>query len=216
MQSTLTPQETDPHDIFLIEPDVVLAARADHALPDPVHDALSRLAHRAAHTTPDLSVGVSGASARTATAPTPTVDTTFRATAVGTPTKLPGQRSAFAKWVRNTSIAFLFALCSAIAAQTWRHHSDTIKPMIAGWMPPFVLALISPAATPAPAEQPDAAPVQAATADQAAPTPPAQSPDAATPAPAGAAESTPSAPSPSVQSMAHDMAAMSQQIDQLK
>src|ERR1700722_16948047 len=178
MQSTLTPQETDPHDTFLIEPDVVLAARADHALPDPVHDALSRLAHRAAHTTPDLSVGVSGASARTATAPTPTVDTTFRATAVGTPTKLPGQRSAFAKWVRNTSIAFLFALCSAIAAQTWRHHSDTIKPMIASWMPPFVLALISPAATPAPAEPPDAAPIQAATADQAAPTPPAQPPDA--------------------------------------
>ena len=217
MQSTLTPQETDPHDTFLIEPDVVLAARADHALPDPVHDALSRLAHRAAHTTPGVSVEVPGASARIATAPTPTVDTTFRATAVGTPTKLPGQRSAFAKWVRNTSIAFLFALCSAIAAQTWRHHSDTIKPMIASWMPPFVLALISPAATPAPAEQPDAAPVQAATADQAAPTPPAQSPDAATPAPAAAAaESTPSAPSPSVQSMAHDMAAMSQQIDQLK
>jgi hypothetical protein len=216
MQSTLTPQETDPHDTFLIEPDVVLAARADQALPDPVHDALSRLAHRAAHTTPDVSVGVPGASAGIATAPTPTVDTTFRATAVGTPTKLPGQRSAFAKWARNTSVAFLFALCSAIAAQTWRHHSDTIKPMIASWMPPFVLALISPAATPAPAEQPDAAPVQAATADQAAPVPPAQAPDVAAPAPAAAAAAAESTPSPSVQSMARDMAAMSQQIDQLK
>src|ERR1700740_1952063 len=102
MQSTLTPQETDPHDIFLIEPDVVRAARNDHPLPDPVQDALSRLAHRAAHTTPSGSVGVPDASARIAAAPTPTVDTTFRAAAVGTHMRLPGQRSAFAKWAKNT------------------------------------------------------------------------------------------------------------------
>jgi hypothetical protein len=206
MQSTLTPQETDPHDTFLIEPDVVLAARADHALSDPVHDALSRLAHRATLTTPAVSVGASSAAAGSSP-PIPTVDTTFRAAAVGAPTKAPGQRSAFARWAKNTSIAFLFALCSAIAAQTWRHHSDTIKQMAANWMPPFVLALTSPAATAAPAEQPDAAPVQAATAEQAAPAPPAQSADAA---------ATESAPAPSVQSMARDMATMNQQIDQLK
>ena len=224
MQSTLTPQETDPHDAFLIEPDVVLAARRDQALPDPVQDALSRLAHRAAHVTPSVSVGAPSASAGTPTAPIPTVDTTFRAAAVGPAAKLPGQRSAFAKWAKTTSIAFLFALCSAIAAQTWRHHSDAAKQMIASWMPPFVLALAlpsstspsSPAETPAPAEQqPDAAPVQAATADQAAPAPPAPPPDTAAPAPA-AAESTPSAQSPSVQSMARDLATMSQQIELLK
>jgi hypothetical protein len=214
MQSTLTPQETDPHDNFLIEPDVVLASRADHALPDPVHDALSRLALRAAHASPGVSVGEPGASARSATASTLTVDTTFRAAAGGT--KLPGQRSRFAKWAKNTSIAFLFALCSAIAAQTWRHHSDTIKQMIADRMPPSVLALMSPAAPPAPSEQPDAAPVQAATADQAAPAQPAPPPaTAAAPAAAtAAADLTPSAPS--VQSMARDMATMSQQIEQLK
>ena len=65
MQSTLTVHETDPHDIFVIEPDVVLAARPDASRPDapradavradaprtddasvdPVHEALSRLAH---------------------------------------------------------------------------------------------------------------------------------------------------------------------------
>ena len=33
MQSTLTPQETDPHDVFVIEPDVVLAARQGLARP---------------------------------------------------------------------------------------------------------------------------------------------------------------------------------------
>src|ERR1700743_1084318 len=118
MQSTLTPQETDPHDTFLIEPDVVLAARADHAPPDPVlHDALSRLAHRAA-SAPGVSVDAPRAPVESATAPIPTVDTTFRAAAVGTSAKPPGQRSAFARWAKNTSIAFLFALCSAIAAQT--------------------------------------------------------------------------------------------------
>jgi TolA-binding protein len=221
MQSTLTPQETDPHDTFLIEPDVVLATRgADHALPDPVHDALSRLAHRAAQATPGVSVGAPRAAAGSAAAAIPTVDTTFRAAAVGASTKLPGQRSAFARWAKNAFIAFLFALCSAIAAQTWRHHSDTIKQMVASRMPPFVLALMSPAATPAPAEQPDAAPVETATAvDQAPPAQPSPSPDAVAPAPAPTAattESTPAAPSPSVQSMASDIAAMSQQIDQLK
>ena len=215
MQSTLTPQETDPHDTFLIEPDVVLATRADHALPDPVQDALSRLAHRAAHTTPSVTPSVS------AGAPTPTVDTTFRAAAVGT-TKVPRQRSAFGKWAKNTSIAFLFALCSAIAAATWRHHGDEAKQLIANWMPPFVLALSSPTATPPPpAEQPDSSPAQATTADQ-TPAQPAQPPEGAAPTPATAsAESTPSVQTPSVQtpsqqSMARDLATMGQQIEQLK
>ena len=224
MQSTLTPQETDPHDTFLIEPDVVLATRADHALPDPVQDALSRLAHRAAHTTPgvtpSVSVGAPSVSVSapdvSAGAPTPTVDTTFRAAAVGT-TKVPRQRSAFGKWAKNTSIAFLFALCSAIAAATWRHHSDAAKQLIANWMPPFVLALSSPTATPPPpAEQPDSSPAQATTADQ-TPAQPAQPPEGAAPTPATAsAESTPSVQTQSVQSMARDLATMGQQIEQLK
>jgi hypothetical protein len=232
MQSTLTPQETDPHDTFLIEPDVVLATRADHALPDPMHDALSRLAHRAAHTTPGVSVGAPGVSVGapsvsvsapdvSAGAPTPTVDTTFRAAAVGT-TKVPRQRSAFGRWAKNTSIAFLFALCSAIAAATWRHHSDAAKQLIANWMPPFVLALSSPTATPPPpAEQPDSSPAQANTADQ-TPAQPAQPSEDTSPTPATAsAESTPSVQTPSVQtqsvqSMARDLATMGQQIEQLK
>ena len=39
MQSTRNPEETDPHDIFVIEPDVVLAARVDQPLQEkPVHE----------------------------------------------------------------------------------------------------------------------------------------------------------------------------------
>src|ERR1700728_4656757 len=72
MQSTPKLQETDPHDIFLIEPDVVLAARADHERPDPVQDALSRLAQQRARVASDAPTDT----------PTPKVDTTFRATAV--------------------------------------------------------------------------------------------------------------------------------------
>ena len=63
MQSTLTPRETDPHDVFVIEPDVVLAAR--QASPDPVQELLSPLAHKAAGRSPEASAAV----------PTPAVDT---------------------------------------------------------------------------------------------------------------------------------------------
>jgi len=98
--------ETDPHDIFVIEPDVVLAARPDAARPDavrtdavrkdairtdnasadPVHEALSRLAHQRTEIQPKFSAA--------AATPSPTVDTTFRATAVDGD-KPVGERSAF-------------------------------------------------------------------------------------------------------------------------
>ena len=42
MQSTLTSRETDPHDIFDIKPDVVLAARPDHTAKLALLDTLSR------------------------------------------------------------------------------------------------------------------------------------------------------------------------------
>ena len=64
MQSTLTPQDTDPHDAFVIEPDVVLAARVPS--PDPVRELLSHLAQKRTAET------ASGASA---VAPTPAVET---------------------------------------------------------------------------------------------------------------------------------------------
>jgi hypothetical protein len=201
MQSTLTPQQTDPHDIFVIEPDVVLAARADHASPDPVQDALTRLAHQRANAPSEVSAGT----------PSPAVDTTFRAAAAVDATKAPGERSAIGRLAKNTFIAFLFALCSAIVATTWTHHGDAAKQMIANWMPAFLPASSSPAATPALAEQPDASPMQAATADQ-APAQPARPSEGAAPAPAvSPTESTPSA-----QSMARDLATMGQQIEQLK
>lgn len=225
MQSTLTVHETDPHDIFVIEPDVVLAARPDAARPeapradaprtdnasvDPVHEALSRLAHQRADVQPKFS----------AVAPSPTLDTTFRAAAADH-AKTTGKRSGFGRLVRNTFVGFLFALVSAMAAALWTHHGDAAKQMIAawlpakqmivGWLPPFVLAASSPTEPPPVAEQPSVSPTQAATADQAS-APPAQPPDSAAPAQAVAAADS----APLVQSMARDIATMGQQIEQLK
>ena len=55
MQSTLTPKDADPHDAFVIEPDVVLAAR--QASPDPARELLS---HRCTRR-PEVPSGVSAA-----------------------------------------------------------------------------------------------------------------------------------------------------------
>ena len=79
MQSTLTPQDTDPHDVFVIEPNVVLAAR--QASPDPVQELLSHLAQKAAQASPEASA-VPKAVVPTPAVDTPTVDTTFRAAAI--------------------------------------------------------------------------------------------------------------------------------------
>ena len=114
MQSTLTPQETDPHDVFVIEPDVVLAAR--QASPDPVQELLSHLAHKAAERSPEAS-----AAAPTPAVDTPTVDTTFRAAAtdkIDTTDRpvVPDDRPGISWWVKRAFIAFMFALCSAFVA----------------------------------------------------------------------------------------------------
>src|ERR1700683_4748904 len=95
MQSTLTPQDTDPHDASVIEPDVVLAAREPS--PDPVRELLSHLAQkRTAETASEASAAAPTAAVEIDTpkldtarldaprfdAPKfdmPSVDTTFRA-----------------------------------------------------------------------------------------------------------------------------------------
>jgi hypothetical protein len=191
MHSTLTLQQTGPHDAFAIDPG---AAGADQASPDPVHEVLSLLSRRRAQ----IASGVS------ASAPTPTVDTTFRAAAVDH-IKVPGGRPAMSRWVKKTSVAFLFALC-AVAAAAWQQHGDTAREMISNWIPPFAMISSAPTETPPLAAQP---PVQTAAAEQAPAVQPA----------AGAAPAVAASPADSAQllpSMARDLAAMGQQIEQLK
>src|ERR1700749_2048033 len=153
MQSTLTAREADPHDMFVIEPDVVLAARAD--APDP------------ARHEPDLRALVSEVSAGVpAQAAAPKVDTSFRAAHV--------ERKR-GRWASRFIVAFLFALVSAVGAAAWQRYGDRAQATIAMAAP--LLGLSSLQATSAPASTPaEAAP------DQAAPPVDAAAPTAETPA----------------------------------
>jgi hypothetical protein len=230
MQSTLTPTETDPHDIFVIEPDVVLAARADQT-PAPAVDPVSHPVAPQAETTRDVAAAVS----------VPTVDTTFRATA-GTAAPATGEtrapeiavpsdihlagRPPRGRWMTRAILGFVFAIGAAAASAAWDHYGDTAKTMIANWTPFVLTPQASQAvAKPAIAEQPNSsdtqgsaqasatgqapAAAQAATTDQAAaPSAPAAQPVAGTAQAAAAAPPPPSA--------APDIAAMSQQIEALK
>src|ERR1700756_4331247 len=162
MQSTLTAREADPHDMFVIEPDVVLAARAD--APDP------------ARREPNLRALVSEISAGVAAqAAAPKVDTSFRAAHV--------ERKR-GRWASRFIVAFLFALVSAVGAAAWQRYGDRAQATIAMAAP--LLGLSSLQATSAPASTPAAAkaaparaaaPVEAAapTADTAAASAPAAS-----------------------------------------
>lgn len=216
MLSTLNQPEQDPHDVIEIAPDVVLAARADKPSPTPATGAVS---------------GASAPEVRVAPAPgisTPSVDTTFRATTLDD-IRVPGERSAFAKWAMRSLMAFVFAICSAFAAAAWQHYGDQAQQMLADWTPPRInLTSLFSSDKPTASEQP----ATAAVADQASaqtasaqPTPaappqpapatsPAQNSATAAPPPAAAVPSTDA--TQLMQSMAHDITAMNQQIADLK
>ena len=242
MQSKMTPEgiapeETDPHDIFVIEPDVVLAARVDQPLAEPspnrtspapkeaspvediMGDILSRPSTPKLRVVPDISVAAPVRPAK----PARPVDTPFRATAatadaIANEIKIPGDIHPNIKpprgaWAKRAAFGFLFALGSVAAAEGWDRYGDTARQMIADWTP----ALAQPSSQPAVATAPQPTPpaVEAAVTDQ-TPAPPA--PAAIQPAP-DAAASTPAAPPPSaqtLQSMTQDLAAMGQQIEELK
>jgi hypothetical protein len=186
MQSTLTAREADPHDMFVIEPDVVLAARAD--APDP------------ARREPNLRALVSEISAGVAAqAAAPKVDTSFRAAHV---------EKKRGRWAASFIVAFLFALLSAVGAAAWQRYGDRAQAYVAMAAP--LLGLSSLQATSAPASTPaiaDAAP-DPASAPAEAPTQPADT--AAANAPASSDETQ------QIQSLTRDLAAMGQQVEQLK
>ena len=186
MQSTLTAREADPHDMFVIEPDVVLAARAD--APEP------------RRRDPNLRALVSEISAGVAEhAAAPQVDTSFRAAHV--------ERKR-GRWASRFAVAFVFALLSAVGAEAWQRYGDRAQAAIAMVAP--LLGLSSLQATSAP---PSAPAIAEATPEQAAA--PAE---AATPTADAAVASAPASPDQTqlIQSLTRDLAAMGQQVEQLK
>src|ERR1700760_3293055 len=151
MQSTLTARDADPHDdMFVIEPDVVLGARAD--APEP------------RRRDPDLRALVSEISAGVAAqAAAPDVDTSFRAAHV---------ENKRGRWLSRFVVAFLFALVSAVGATAWQRYGDRAQAAVA--TASSLLGLSSLQATSAPASAPavaEAASDQASAPAEASPQP---------------------------------------------
>jgi hypothetical protein len=185
-----TARLTDPHDAPAIAPDVVSVTWADRVLADITRDAKTIQPDRQPY------------------APAPAVDTTFRAAV---------PRTSRGKWVASATMAFLFALGSAFAAAGWQHYGDRAKEVVAEWAPIATQFLASspPADQAVPVEQAATPADQAAAVDQAAPPATTAAQPVNTTAPAAAA-SSPSESAELIQSMARDLAAMGQQVEQLK
>ena len=196
-----TVKDNDPHDVLDISPEIVFASRSDKAAPTLVPDGASR-------SEPKINVAPETPSAA------PSVDTAVRAAA--SDLHVARKRSSIGKWLGGAFVTMLFAAGSGAATVAWQTHGDSAKAMIAAWMPTLVA---SPSqATPPATEEPGTPAPQAATADQPQPQPqPAEQP--ATPAQVqdnSSASATPPDAAQSLQSMTRDLAAMAQQIEQLK
>jgi hypothetical protein len=215
MQSTPNLRDTDPHDVFVIEPD---AARADKAPLNLLYDVLSRPSDPVpSQVRPDPELRI--APDFSASAAVPSVDAAARATvAAEVPvkdirlgeTEISAHRSPAGKLARG-AVMGLFALVSATGAAAWQHYGDDAKAMLAQYAPTFSLASLASTAKPATTE---AAPATQAAADQVAAAPSASAPSAAN-APAAMA-SVANEQAQQLQSMARDLAAMGQQISDLK
>src|SRR6266481_3800655 len=159
MQSTLNPQQADPH----ADPhDDVLVARIDEELSKLAHDAMRDPLDPQTHAGSDSFAGP-------AVQP---VDTTFRAAAVNN-VRVPGHRPSIGLRAVRAFIGFLLAVCIGVAGVVWQVYGDAAKQMIARWTPPLVATSSPPPENPGLPEQPappaQAAPEGAAPAAAAAP-----------------------------------------------
>ncbi|NPU14624.1 hypothetical protein HL666_28020 [Bradyrhizobium sp. 83002] len=182
MLATTTTKDADQQPHAMIDPDIVLAARADR----PGIEADRRSAQRP----PEV--------------PSPKIDPEFRTQPASGLAEVE-RRTTVGTWVVRTVLAVLFAVGSAVAAAGWQSYGDQAQEMIAHWMPRISLASNA---------DKDATPQSAAPAAQ----------ESTAAAPSQAQESATGAISASasqeqaqlLQSMAHDLAALTQQIGELK
>lgn len=206
MHSKTKLTEADPHDDFTIAPDFVPVAWADKVLADIKGDASNDLSSHRSDRQPHAAFEAAAPAA-------PTLDTTFRP-AVADDIEVAGERPSRGKWVKSAVTVFLIALSSAIAVAGWRHYGDAATQMMSNWTPRFALASSPPPEQTSPADKSETPAVQTAAADQAAqqPAAPAQPPEEVAPAAAALSPDTEQL----LQSMARDLAAMGQQIEQLR
>ncbi|MDA9431111.1 hypothetical protein [Bradyrhizobium sp. CCBAU 51627] len=222
-----TVKDNDPHDAIQISPEVIRASRASSeaptlapeftARPEPKFAPEPKLAPESrTHFESKFSPGEPklGPVAEPQAA-APSVDTAVRVTASddrGRP-----KRSAAGKLLRGAFVTFLLAGGSAAATIAWEKHGDMAKQLVAEWTPALTSLLPSTSQTaPVAAAQVAPAAVPDQPADQSV-TPQAATPPAAPVATAAAAPAaTQTDAAPAVESMTRDIAAMAQQIEQLK
>ncbi|HET6839340.1 MAG TPA: hypothetical protein VFH41_06345 [Bradyrhizobium sp.] len=205
MQSTPSPKQIDdPHDFVVVPPDLVRVAPADDELAHLVRD-LAR--HPSTPQTRARSDAEAGAAE-------PQVDTTFRPTAVGG-VPAPHRGLSIGRRTARAFVGLLLAICIGVGTSLWSSHGDAAQAMIAAWIPELGLTSWLPlkklglSAHPTPnvveAAATNAEPPQGTTIGQAAPE------GIAANAAASSAET-----SPSLESMARDLANVSQEVVQLR
>lgn len=210
-----TMRDNDPHDAVQISPDVVRASRLTSEAPTLAPEFTARPEPKFAPE-PKLSPEPKFIPVSAPPAAAPSVDTAVRVTASDGHNRR--KRSAAGRWLRGAFVTFLFAGGSAAATIAWEKHGDIATQKLAEWTPALMSLLPSTSqttpvqTTPVEAAQaaPPVAPDQAT--DQTAATTPAAPVVMAAAAPAA----TPADATQSVESMTRDIAAMAQQIEQLK
>ncbi len=209
-----TVKDNDPHDAVQISPEIVLASRPASVSPALAPEITPRPEPkftpepnfvpeppRAPEPTINVVYGKPAAA--------PPVDTAIRVTSSdGAVTR---KRSAAGTWLRGAFVAFFFAGGSVAASIAWEQHGDTAKQMLAEWTPVLTSLVPSTAqTTPVAAVQADQGPTPATVDQSGAPS--------TSPVPAQAAvPSAATQPDPAqLVQMSNDLAAMAQQIEQLK
>jgi hypothetical protein len=211
MHPTLTPKPSDdPHDVVVVPSDAVGVAPSDDRVA-PTDEELSKLLHQAARYRSDSEIRAAPESRADATVPP--VDTTFRPAAVNDVLG-SGRRRSTGRRALRALVALLLAACIGGAAIALQGFGYAGRKLIAKWVPQFALTTslpldkLWPGAQPAPpAEEADAANAAA----------PEAAPAAQTPAEAAAPAAAPSPDSAQLlQSMARDLANVSQEVELLK
>jgi hypothetical protein len=208
MQSTLNPKQDDPHDVLMLERDVV-EALAGRETSKPVDEAkIGPPANQQGPVAPEFAAAPS----------VPRVDTSFRATATNTANhrvEAPSGPPSVGRRAVHSIAGLAVAVCIGVAGVVWQAYGEAARQLVATWAPQSVSTASPPDNAASVAQQSAKPAAEASTVTrapaQAAPLGQTSTADVASTAAAASAESA-----PLLQSVAHDLANVSQQVEQLK
>jgi hypothetical protein len=213
MQSTAKRKATDdPHDFVVVSPDQVRVAPSDN---DELTDLLRAAARQ--HSESDNSTAPN----RSGSAPVPAVDTTFRATAVND--DQPARGTTFGRRAMRAIAALVLTIGIGAAALTWQTFGYAARKAVFKWAPQWAITASLPleklglGTKSAPSDDPavtDATPAQGAPEGSTPESGAAGNGSAGNTVANSAASS--SDPAQLLQSMARDLANVSQEVEILK